>query len=72
MTHGIPIPLFEHPFLGIPKFNIDFIRFINEIFFNNSNIGNFDSIYEDDNGEQILINNEHLQKHFRKMYITSN
>ncbi len=26
-------------------------------------------IYEDDNGEQILINNEHLQKHFRKMYI---
>jgi len=26
-------------------------------------------IYEDDNGEQILINNEHLQKHFRHMYI---
>ena len=26
-------------------------------------------IYEDDNGEQILINNEHLQNHFRKMYI---
>ena len=26
-------------------------------------------IYEDDNGEQILVNNEHLQKHFRKMYI---
>ena len=26
-------------------------------------------IYEDDNGEQILVDNERLQKHFRKMYI---
>ncbi len=26
-------------------------------------------IFEDENGEQILINNEHLQNHFRKMYI---
>lgn len=26
-------------------------------------------IYEDDNGEKILINNKKLQEHFRKMYI---
>ena len=50
--------------------NLYYIRFINEIFFNNSNITNFDFVYEDKNGdnEKIKINYDELQNKIKNEY----
>ena len=50
--------------------NLYYIRFINEIFFNNSNITNFNNVYEDDNGnnDKIKINYDEIHNKIKNEY----
>lgn len=50
--------------------NLYYIRFINEIFFNNFNITNFDCVHEDDKGnnEKIIINYDEIQNKIKNEY----
>lgn len=50
--------------------NLYYIRFINEIFFNNFNITNFDCVHEDGRGnnEKIIINYNEIQNKIKNEY----